>query len=172
MQTAKIGQIVVVSLVDQPTKVTPPIGKIIEVVGDSDKLGIENEIAVRKFKIPHQFPDEILRMTEADVSKFYAAKDNKKRVDLTEIDFFTVDGSDAKDYDDAIYVEGHNKGGWRALVAIADVSSYVHPGDPIDQEAFSRGTSVYFPRSVVPMLPEFLSNNLCSLIPDLSLIHI
>ena len=91
------------------------------------------------------------------------AKSDKKRIDLTEIDFFTVDGSDAKDFDDAIYVEGYKKGGWRALVAIADVSSYVHSGDPIDQEAFSRGTSVYFPRSVVPMLPEFLSNNLCSL---------
>ena len=167
LQTAKIGQIVVVSIIDQPTKVTPPIGKIIEVVGDSDEPGIENEIALRKFKIPHHFPDEILRMTEADVSKFYAAKDNKKRIDLTEIDFFTVDGSDAKDYDDAIYVEGYKKGGWRALVAIADVSSYVHSGDPIDQEAFSRGTSVYFPRSVIPMLPEFLSNNLCSLIPDM-----
>ena len=167
LQTAKIGQIVVVSLIDQPTKVTPPIGKIIEVVGDNDRPGIENEIALRKFKIPHHFPDEILSMTEADMSKFCATKSDKKRIDLTEIDFFTVDGSDAKDYDDAIYVEKHKKGGWRILVAIADVSSYVHSGDPIDQEAFSRGTSVYFPRSVVPMLPEFLSNNLCSLIPDM-----
>ena len=167
LQTAKIGQIVVVALIDQPTKVTPPIGKIIEVVGDGDMPGIENEIALRKFKIPHHFPDEILRMTEADMTKSYAAKGNKKRIDLTEIDFFTVDGLDAKDYDDAIYVERHNKDGWRALIAIADVSSYVHSGDPIDQEAFSRGTSVYFPRSVVPMLPEFLSNNLCSLIPDM-----
>ena len=167
LQTAKIGQIVVVALIDQPTKVTPPIGKIIEVVGDGDMPGIENEIALRKFKIPHHFPDEILRMTETDMTKYYAAKGNKKRIDLTEIDFFTVDGLDAKDYDDAIYVERHNKDGWRALVAIADVSSYVHSGDPIDQEAFSRGTSVYFPRSVVPMLPEFLSNNLCSLIPDM-----
>ena len=115
-----------------------------EVVGDSDRPGIENEIALRKFKIPHHFPDEILRMTEADVSKFCATKSDKKRIDLTEIDFFTVDGSDAKDYDDAIYVEEHKKGGWRTLVAIADVSSYVHSGDPIDQEAFLRGTSVYF----------------------------
>jgi len=166
LKTAKIGQIVVVSLIDQPTTVTPPIGKIGEVVGDSDKPGIENEIALRKFKIPHLFSDEILRMTEADVSKFCATKSDKKRIDLTEIDFFTVDGSDAKDYDDAIYVEEHKKGGWRTLVAIADVSSYVHSGDPIDQEAFLRGTSVYFPRSVIPMLPEFLSNNLCSLMPD------
>ena len=166
LQTAKIGQIVVVSLTDQPTKVTPPIGKIIEVVGDSDEPGIEDEIALRKFKIPHHFPDEILRMTEKDMSKFCAAKSDNKRIDLTEIDFFTVDGSEAKDFDDAIYVEDHKKGGWRALVAIADVSSYVHSGDPIDQEAFLRGTSVYFPRSVIPMLPEFLSNNLCSLMPD------
>ena len=97
---------------------------------------MENEIALRKFKIPHRFPDEILRMTEADISKFCVTKSDNKRVDLTEIDFFTVDGSDAKDFDDAIYVEGHKKGGWRALVAIADVSSYVHSGDPIDQEAF------------------------------------
>ena len=109
LQTAKIGQIVVVSLIDQPTKVTPPIGKIIEVVGDGDMPGIENEIALRKFKIPHHFPDEILRITEADMTKFYAAKGNKKRIDLTEIDFFTVDGLDAKDYDDAIYVEGIKK---------------------------------------------------------------
>ncbi|MDA9719439.1 ribonuclease R [Betaproteobacteria bacterium] len=166
LRTAKIGQIVVVSLIDQPTKVTPPIGQIIEVVGNSDEPGIENEIALRKFKIPHHFPDEILRMTEADMSKLCSTKSNKKRIDLSEIDFFTVDGSDAKDFDDAIYVEGHKKGGWRALVAIADVSSYVHSGDPIDQEAFLRGTSVYFPRSVIPMLPEFLSNNLCSLMPD------
>ncbi|MDA9689328.1 ribonuclease R [Betaproteobacteria bacterium] len=168
LQTAKIGQIVVVSITDQPTKVTPPIGKIIEVVGDSDEPGIENEIALRKFKIPHHFPEEILQMTEADMSKLCAAKSDKKRIDLTEIDFFTVDGSDAKDFDDAIYVEDHEEAGWRALVAIADVSSYVHPGDSIDQEAFLRGTSVYFPRSVIPMLPEFLSNNLCSLNPDMN----
>ena len=166
LKTAKIGQIVVVSLIDQPTRVTPPIGKIIEVVGDSDEPGIENEIALRKFKIPHHFSDEILRMTEADMSKFCATKSDKRRIDLTEIDFFTVDGSDAKDFDDAIYVEVDKKGGWRALVAIADVSSYVHSGDLIDQEALLRGTSVYFPRSVIPMLPEFLSNNLCSLMPD------
>ena len=88
-------------------------------------------------------------------------KNDKRRIDLTEIDFFTVDGSDAKDFDDAIYVEEQKR--WlESLVAIADVSSYVHSGDRIDQEAFLRGTSIYFPRSVIPMY-QFLSNNLCSL---------
>ncbi len=168
LQAAKVGQVVVVSLSDQPTKVTPPIGKIIEVIGDSDQPGIETDIALRKYKIPHDFSEEILQKKDSYIAAQNSEERSKNRIDLTEISFFTVDGSDAKDFDDAIYVEDDKKGGWRVLVAIADVSSFVSTGDLIDQEASLRGTSVYFPRSVIPMLPEFLSNNLCSLVPNVN----
>ncbi len=163
--TALPGQIVTVQIVDPPMRDTPPIGKIIEVLGDMDDPGMEVKIAVRRFRIPYIFPKKVLNF-EKEIDKKLASDTKENRQDLRDINFFTVDGEDAKDFDDALFVEQIKGKGWRLLVAIADVSHYVKNGDQVDLEAFNRGTSVYFPRNVIPMLPEYLSNNICSLVPD------
>ena len=165
---AKTGQVVVVELTEAPALFGQPVGRIVEVLGEMDDPGMEIEIAVRKYGVPHIFSDECLAAAKALPEKVMA-KDRKGRVDLRDVPLCTIDGEDARDFDDAVYCEpakvGRSKG-WRLLVAIADVSHYVQNGNAIDIDAYERATSVYFPRRVIPMLPEKLSNGLCSLNPD------
>lgn len=164
---AKTGQVVVVELTETPSLHGQPVGRIIEVLGDADDAGMEIEIAVRKYEVPHEFSDACLKAAAA-LPASVRASDRKDRVDLRDIPLITIDGEDARDFDDAVYCEpakvGRSKG-WRLLVAIADVSHYVTSGGAIDEDAFDRATSIYFPRRVIPMLPEKLSNGLCSLNP-------
>lgn len=165
---AKAGQVVSVELTEQPTKYSQAIGKIVEILGEIDDPGIEIEIAVRKFGVPHEF-SEPAKKAAAKLPSEVTAKDLDERVDLRDIPLVTIDGEDARDFDDAVYCEpvkiGKEKA-YRLLVAIADVSHYVKPNDAIDEDALLRSTSVYFPRRVIPMLPEKLSNGLCSLNPN------
>lgn len=165
---AKAGQVVSVELTEQPTKYSQAIGKIVEVLGEIDDPGIEIEIAVRKFGVPHEF-SEPAKKAATKLPSEVTAKDLDERVDLRDIPLVTIDGEDARDFDDAVYCEpvkiGKEKA-YRLLVAIADVSHYVKPNDAIDEDALLRSTSVYFPRRVIPMLPEKLSNGLCSLNPN------
>jgi len=161
---ARPDQIVTAKIVKQPDQRAQPVGEIIEVLGDHLAPGMEIEMAVRKYELPYTWPDAVKK----DAGNFTeevpeSAKVNRK--DLTEIALLTIDGDDARDFDDAVYCERSGKS-WRLLVAIADVSTYVKPGSSIDTEAYKRGTSVYFPNRVIPMLPEILSNGLCSLKPD------
>lgn len=161
---AEAGQVVSIEIIDPPTRYTPPVGRVVEVLGGVDDPGMEIEIAVRKFDVPHFFSDEAERLAEKMPDQV-RAKDLKGRIDLRDVPMMTIDGEDARDFDDAVYAEPLEGKGWRVLVAIADVSHYVQSGDALDRDAFSRGTSVYFPRRVLPMLPEKLSNGLCSLNP-------
>ena len=166
--SAQVGQVVVVELTEPPALYGQPVGRVKEVLGEIDDPGMEIEIAVRKYSVPHEFSDECLRLAKALPDKVRPA-DKKGRVDLTDVPLVTIDGEDARDFDDAVYCEPAKVGrgkGWRLLVAIADVSHYVQPGNGIDVDAFDRATSVYFPRRVIPMLPEKLSNGLCSLNPE------
>ena len=163
----KSGQVVVVALTEAPALYGQPVGKVIEVLGEVDDPGMEIEIAVRKYSVPHVFSADCLAAAEALPDKVLA-KDRKGRVDLRDVPLVTIDGEDARDFDDAVYCESAKIGrakGWRLLVAIADVSHYVQNGNAIDVDAYDRATSVYFPRRVIPMLPEKLSNGLCSLNP-------
>lgn len=165
---AELGQVVVVELTEPPALYGQPVGRIKEVLGDIDDPGMEIEIAVRKFGVPHVFSAENLAQAEA-LPDTVRPVDAKQRVDLTDVPLVTIDGEDARDFDDAVYCEPAKVGrgqGWRLLVAIADVSHYVKPGSAIDADAYERATSVYFPRRVIPMLPEKLSNGLCSLNPN------
>ena len=170
--SAAVGQVVSVELTEPPSLHSQPVGRVAEVLGEIDDAGMEIEIAVRKYEVPHLFSPETLAQAAALPDKLRAA-DRKNRVDLRDVPLVTIDGEDARDFDDAVYAEpcrvGKGKGaveGWRLLVAIADVSHYVKPGEPLDEDAYERATSVYFPRRVIPMLPEKLSNGLCSLNPD------
>jgi ribonuclease R len=165
---AKTGQVVVVQLTEPPSLYGQPVGRVTEVLGEMDDPGMEIEIAVRKYSVPHVFSDAALDEARKLPDKVRPA-DKKGRVDLTDVPLVTIDGEDARDFDDAVYCEPAKVGrgkGWRLLVAIADVSHYVQTGAPIDVDAYERATSVYFPRRVIPMLPEKLSNGLCSLNPD------
>lgn len=162
--TAKQGQIVIAEIIEQPTKLRQPIGRIIEVLGDHLAPGMEIEMAIRSYELPHRWPDELLEEIKSfteDVPE--SAKVN--RVDLRDIPLVTIDGEDARDFDDAVYCKKTPKG-WKLLVAIADVSHYVQIDSALDKEAKTRSTSVYFPEQVIPMLPEVLSNGLCSLNPQ------
>ena len=164
---AKPGQVVVVDLTEPPSLYGQPVGRITEVLGEVDDPGMEIEIAVRKYGVPHEFSQACLTQAKALPDQVNAA-DAKGRVDLRDVALVTIDGEDARDFDDAVYCEPVKSGrrkGWRLLVAIADVSHYVESGSAIDVDAFDRATSVYFPRRVIPMLPEKLSNGLCSLNP-------
>ena len=164
---ASAGQVVVVELTEPPALYGQPVGKVVEVLGEVDDPGMEVEIAVRKYGVPHAFSDACLAQAKALPEKV-RAPDKRQRLDLTDVAFVTIDGEDARDFDDAVYCEAAKVGrskGWRLLVAIADVSHYVQSGDAIDVDAYDRATSVYFPRRVIPMLPEKLSNGLCSLNP-------
>lgn len=164
---AKVGQVVVVELTDFPSRHSQPLGRVCEVLGDIDDPGMEIEIAVRKYGVPHEFGAQALGEAAALPDKVRPA-DLRYRVDLRDVPLVTIDGEDARDFDDAVYCEPAAVGrgeGFRLIVAIADVSHYVQPGSPLDADAVERSTSVYFPRRVIPMLPEKLSNGLCSLNP-------
>ncbi len=182
------GKVVVVQLTEPPVLYGQPVGRIVEVLGGIDDPGMEIEIAVRKYGVPHVFSDANLAQTKTLPDKVLA-KDKKGRIDLTDVPLITIDGEDARDFDDAVYCEPCEIGlaqspadakpgkkvktpqmpatepGWRLIVAIADVSHYVQTASAIDEDAYERATSVYFPRRVIPMLPEKLSNGLCSLNP-------
>ena len=166
--TAKPGQVVVVELTEPPALYGQPVGRVTEVLGEIDDPGMEIEIAVRKYSVPHEFSEACLEQAKGLPDKV-RAQDRKGRVDLRAVPLVTIDGEDARDFDDAVYClptkVGRSKG-WRLLVAIADVRHYVQTGSAIDIDAYERATSVYFPRRVIPMLPEKLSNGLCSLNPD------
>ena len=161
---ARTGQIVVADLVEQPTHRSPPLGRIVEILGDHMGPGMEIDIAIRSHGLPFSWPEGV----EAEAARFGHTVPETAlagRKDLRATPLVTIDGADAKDFDDAVHCERTAKG-WRLYVAIADVSAYVEPGTALDGEAKSRGTSVYFPGRVVPMLPEALSNGLCSLNPE------
>ena len=168
---ATVGQVVAIELTEPPSMYSQPVGRITEVLGEIDDPGMEIEIAVRKYEVPHQFSAETLAQAAALPEKVRPI-DKRNRIDLTDVPLVTIDGEDARDFDDAVYCEPLKKGrgksafeGWRLIVAIADVSHYVKPGEPLDDDAYERATSVYFPRRVIPMLPEKISNGLCSLNP-------
>lgn len=157
------GQMVVAKIIEQPTARSQPIGQIIEVLGDHMAPGMETDIAIRTYELPVEWPEAVTEEVAA-FSKEVDEAAKQGRVDLRKLPLVTIDGADARDFDDAVYCELKPKG-WRLLVCIADVSSYVKPGKGLDEEARVRGNSVYFPDRVIPMLPEVLSNGLCSLNP-------
>ncbi len=161
---ARSGEVVVVKLTVQPSEYREPAGIITEVIGDKFGPGKEIDIALRAHQIPHQWSNEVAQEIKT-FKNTVSEKDKKDRIDLRELNLFTIDGEDAQDFDDAVYVEKQGKN-YRLIVAIADVAHYVKPGSALDQEAMRRGTSVYFPGKVIPMLPEILSNELCSLKPN------
>ncbi|SEQ89526.1 ribonuclease R [Nitrosomonas sp. Nm51] len=163
---ASAGQVVIVEIIQQPSKHAQPIGRIVEILGDYIDPGMEIEIALRKHDLPHIFPAEIEKLS-AKLPARVLQKDHSERRDLRHLPLVTIDGETARDFDDAVYCACDDDG-FVLYVAIADVSQYVHPGDAFDKEAFSRGNSVYFPLRVIPMLPEVLSNGLCSLNPKLN----
>jgi ribonuclease R len=160
------GQVVNIEIIDQPTRDFQPTAKVLEVMGEYLDPGMEIEIAVRNFDLPHEWPAEVLD----EIVKYESIdepSDLSAREDVRDLPLVTIDGEDARDFDDAVFCE-KLESGYRLIVAIADVSSYVTPGSALDLEAFERGNSVYFPRHVIPMLPEVLSNGLCSLKPDVN----
>lgn len=162
---ARQGHVVVVEVIQRPRRRANPLGKITEVLGEHMAPGMEIEMAIRNFDIPSSWPKEIkheLKAWDEEVPK----EAYEGRVDLRALPLVTIDGEDARDFDDAVYCEPHEEGGWKLWVAIADVSYYVRLGSKLDEEAQNRGNSVYFPEQVVPMLPEKLSNGLCSLNPN------
>jgi ribonuclease R len=161
---AKHGQVVVAEIIQQPSPQAEPIARVTEVLGNYADPGMEIEIALRKHDLPHVFSAESERQA-AKYGDKVLARDLKGRKDLRELPFVTIDGETAKDFDDAVCAEPLAKG-WKLWVAIADVSHYVRPGDALDRDSQERGNSVYFPRRVIPMLPEALSNELCSLKPE------
>ncbi|WP_372740222.1 ribonuclease R [Neptunomonas sp.] len=158
-------QLVVVELTQQPGKRNMPQGRVIEVLGDHMAAGMEIQVAIHNYDIPNEWPDAI-HQEIGDLTPEVEESAKLNRVDLRHLPFVTIDGEDARDFDDAVYAEEKASGGWRLWVAIADVSWYVRPATALDQEAHKRGNSVYFPEFVVPMLPELLSNGLCSLNPN------
>ncbi|MBV2192082.1 MAG: ribonuclease R [Azonexus sp.] len=158
------GQVVMVEIIEQPSKFSQPIGKIVEVLGNYADPGMEIEIALRKHDLPFEFSRAALDENKKMPDKVRKT-DLKGREDLRELPLVTIDGETARDFDDAVFCEKKGRG-WRLVVAIADVSHYVRPGMALDKESLERGNSVYFPRRVIPMLPEKLSNGICSLNPD------
>jgi ribonuclease R len=160
---AKHGQIVVAQILDYPTYLEQATGKIVRVVGDPDQKGIATDIAIHAHGIPTDWPKAVREQAKT-FGKDVPENAKKGRIDLRDVNLVTIDGADARDFDDAVYCEPSGNG-YRLLVAIADVAHYVEKGTPLDKQAIRRGTSVYFPDRVVPMLPEALSNGLCSLKP-------
>lgn len=160
---AREGEVVVAELVSYPTDQQPPLGKVVEVLGAPDDPEVELLTVIRKFELPYQFPPAVLQYAKR-VSPVVTAEDIQGRVDLRGLTTVTIDGETARDFDDAVSIrrEGANIRLW---VSIADVGHYVVPGSPLDKEAYLRGTSVYFPDRCIPMLPEELSNGICSLNP-------
>lgn len=162
---AKNGQMVLVEIVAFPSKRNLAIGKIIHVLGEHMAPGMEIEVAIHAHSIPSEWPDEVLEEV-GKIPQKVREVDAAKRRCLRHLPFVTIDGADAKDLDDAVYCQAKDNGGFQLYVAIADVSHYVAPGSALDTEAARRGNSVYFPEQVVPMLPEALSNGICSLNPE------
>ncbi|MGR9051248.1 MAG: ribonuclease R [Gammaproteobacteria bacterium] len=157
------GQIVVVEIIEQPSSRNQPIGRVVEVLGDHMAPGMEIEMAIRTYELPHVWPSALLEEIEG-LTHEVPETSKQGRIDLRNLPLVTIDGEDARDFDDAVYCKKTPKG-WKLLVAIADVSHYVRIGSALDAEAKNRSTSVYFPEQVIPMLPEILSNGLCSLNP-------
>ena len=158
------GQIVVARIIEYPTSRHQPIGKITETLGDHMAPGMEIDIALRSYDLPHVWPADTIKESDA-LNDEVLEEDKKNRVDLRNMPLVTIDGEDSRDFDDAVYCEKDSKGNWKLTVAIADVSHYVPVGTALDKEAWNRATSVYFPAEVIPMLPEKISNGLCSLNP-------
>jgi len=161
---ARAGQIVIAEITDPPTTQRGPIGKVLAVLGERLQPSLIVEMAIASHGLPHEWPQDAVRQAEA-VDTQVTKAEHAGRVDLRDVPLVTIDGADARDFDDAVYAEPQRGGGFRLIVAIADVSHYVPPETPLDEEAYKRGTSVYFPGFVVPMLPETLSNGICSLNP-------
>jgi ribonuclease R len=161
---AKPGQVVVAELVEQPSAHREAMARVVQILGNYTDPGMEIEIALRKHDLPYQFSAQAKRQAARFPQEVQKA-DRKDRTDITKLPLVTIDGETARDFDDAVYCERVGKD-FRLIVAIADVSHYVRDADALDTEARERGTSVYFPRRVIPMLPEELSNELCSLKPD------
>jgi len=161
---AKKGDMVVATLTEQPTSRRQPIGKITEVLGAHMAPGMEIDVAIRTYELPNEWPEAVLKQVKP-LKKVVAEEAKEGRVDLRDVPLVTIDGEDARDFDDAVFCSKTPKG-WKLLVAIADVSHYVQQGTALDIEAKNRSTSVYFPEQVIPMLPEILSNGLCSINPD------
>ncbi|ASJ75071.1 ribonuclease R [Granulosicoccus antarcticus] len=158
------GDMVVAEITEQPTRRHQPVGRVVEVLGQHLRPGMEIDVALHSHGIPTEWPDEVVEQA-ASFSPTVAPTAAKERKDVRDLSLITIDGADARDFDDAVWCESLENG-WRLIVAIADVAHYVSPDSPLDKEAVDRGTSVYFPGRVVPMLPEVLSNGLCSLNPD------
>ena len=161
---AKKGQIVVAEIIQQPSAHCQPIGRVTEVLGLHMAPGMEIEMAIRSYDLPNQWPDALLEEIKS-LTPEVPEQTKQGREDIRKLPLVTIDGEDARDFDDAVYVQKTAKG-WKLLVAIADVSHYVHVNTALDAEAKNRSTSVYFPEKVIPMLPEILSNGLCSLNPQ------
>nr|WP_132143854.1 ribonuclease R [Luteibacter rhizovicinus] len=161
---ARQGQIVVVEITDPPTAHRGPLGTIRAVLGERLQPSLVVEMAIASHDLPHEFPPQVIRQAE-EVEPQVTAADRAGRTDIRHLPLVTIDGEDARDFDDAVYAEPLKDGGFRLIVAIADVSHYVPVGTPLDAEAYERSTSTYFPGFVVPMLPETLSNGICSLMP-------
>lgn len=162
---ARQGNVVVVDIVQRPRKRVNPIGKVVEVLGEHMAPGMEIEMALRTFDIPHDWPKAVIKQVSG-LDEQVPEESKQNRVELRDLPLVTIDGEDARDFDDAVFCQPLDEGGWQLWVAIADVSSYVKSGTALDDEAQVRGNSVYFPEQVIPMLPEVLSNGLCSLNPD------
>jgi len=163
-QGATTGQIVVVEITDPPTSQRGPKGEIRAVLGERLQPSLVVEMAIASHDLPHEWPPEVLR-DAAQVEPEVSAAERAGRTDIRSLPLVTIDGADARDFDDAVYAEPRRGGGFRLIVAIADVSHYVRLGSALDKEAYERSTSTYFPGFVVPMLPETLSNGICSLMP-------
>ncbi|HBV77679.1 MULTISPECIES: ribonuclease R [Vibrio] len=162
---ARMGNVVVVELTSRATRSRGMMGKIVEVLGENMAPGMEIQIAIHTHQIPDQWPVAVETQVE-HLGEEVPEEAKEGRVDLRDLPLVTIDGEDARDFDDAVYCQAKKGGGWRLWVAIADVSYYVRPNTALDKEAINRGNSVYFPSQVVPMLPEVLSNGLCSLNPQ------
>ncbi len=165
LMDAKQGQIVEIEITEHPNKHRSPLGKIVNVLGDHMAPGMEIDIALRAFDLPHVWPIDVIEQAER-FGEDIPTSAIEGRLDLRSLPLVTIDGEDARDFDDAVYAEKLSSGNWKLWVAIADVSYYVEPNSALDNEAHQRGTSVYFPSQVIPMLPEALSNGLCSLNPE------
>ncbi len=162
---AKHGQYVVVDILQHPSKRSHATGRVKEVLGDHMAPGMEIDVAIRAHNIPFEWPADV-QAAVAALRPEVSEADKQQRIDIRHLPLVTIDGEDARDFDDAVYCQRQPDGAWRLYVAIADVSHYVQPQQALDLEANRRGTSVYFPDHVVPMLPEVLSNGLCSLNPN------
>ncbi|HDM8230251.1 TPA: ribonuclease R [Vibrio campbellii] len=162
---ARMGNVVVIEITDRGSRSRGMMGKVVEVLGENMAPGMETQIAIRTHQIPHDWPEAVDKQIE-NLGEEVPEEAKVGRVDLRNLPLVTIDGEDARDFDDAVYCEKKKSGGWRLWVAIADVSYYVRTDSALDKEAINRGNSVYFPSQVVPMLPEVLSNGLCSLNPQ------